>query len=99
LVVVTLLRSGLLTNMLTTYHRSRALVTAFLDSVLAKNTWKTYIRALEIFENYRSQTVSDIVRRRREISEVAMLRNADPFMVEYKILPKIIKDWSIRDYE
>lgn len=97
--MVALLRSGLLTNMLTTYHRSRALVTTFLDSVLAKNAWKTYIRALEISENYRSQAVSDIVRRRRKISEVAVLSNADPFMVEYKILPKIIKDWSIRYYE
>ena len=41
-------------------------VKVFLDSVLAKNTRKTYIRALEIFEKYTKQTISEIIKRRRE---------------------------------
>jgi len=41
-------------------------VKVFLDSVLAKNTRKTYIRALEIFEKYTEQTISEIIKQRRE---------------------------------
>jgi hypothetical protein len=41
-------------------------VKVFLDSVLAKNTRKTYIRALEIFEKYTKQTISEIIKQRRE---------------------------------
>jgi len=41
-------------------------VKVFLDSVLAENTRKTYIRALEIFEEYTGQTISEIIKQRRE---------------------------------
>ena len=40
-------------------------VKVFLDSVLAKNTRKTYIRALDIFEKYTKQTISEIIKQRR----------------------------------
>ena len=41
-------------------------VKVFLDSVLAENTRKTYVRALEIFEEYTGQTISEIIKQRRE---------------------------------
>lgn len=41
-------------------------VQAFLDSILAKNTRKTYIRALEIFEEYTGQTISETIKQRRD---------------------------------
>ena len=41
-------------------------VRAFLDSILAKNTRKTYVRALEMFEKYMDKTISEIIKERRE---------------------------------
>ena len=37
-----------------------------LDSILAKNTHKTYTRALELFEEYTGKTISQIIKERRE---------------------------------
>jgi integrase len=38
----------------------------FVDSILATNTRKSYIRSLSIFEEYMEKTISDIIRQRRE---------------------------------
>ena len=37
----------------------------FLDSILAKNT-KTYTRALELFEEFMGQTISEIIEQKRK---------------------------------
>jgi len=36
----------------------------FLDSMLAKSTRKSYINALEKFEKYAGQTISEIIKER-----------------------------------
>ena len=41
-------------------------VKSFIDSVVAKNTRKTYIRALELLEEYMGKTISEIIDERRE---------------------------------
>ena len=38
----------------------------FLDSILAKNTRKTYTRALELFEEFMGQTISEIIEQKRK---------------------------------
>ncbi len=41
-------------------------VKSFLDSVVAKNTRKTYIRGLELLEEHMEKTISEIIDERRE---------------------------------
>ena len=45
----------------------------FVDSILSENTKKTYIRALELLEQFTGKTISQIIKERRED-----FRNDDP---------------------
>jgi hypothetical protein len=44
----------------------QSVVQDFFDSILEDNTGKSYVRALEVFEQYMGKSISEIIRQRRE---------------------------------